>query len=367
LCVAIGVCCDAYAPGGLMTNYSGDPGRLGPMPNYPMPSAELPGAMESPTPAPSAVQTAFRLGIASVVVGMVDLLLRNTIADPYAVMQRAMQRGARAGSTVHTSHAYLTALLIMGAVFAIVGLALRVFLLLKMRAGRNWARIVLTVLIGMGLLGTLFSLAFVRFVFEGLGWLLAGSALALLFDAAVVVFMYRPAANRYFSPPQPFAAYPPPMPGYYRAQPMPLPRERYSPWHVRALSGLIDHGLPTVLFFLFYIPFANGRMGYVTAPSVPVMLTVIAACIAFQGYNSVFRQGRTGQSLGKTVAKTNLIDERTAQVLGVGRAFGRLCAHFLDSAICYVGWLFPVWDGKRQTLADKIVGSVVMPIDDLPD
>jgi len=351
----------------MMTNYSGDPGRLGPMPNYPMPSAELPDAMESPTPAPREVQTAFRLGIASVVVGLVELLLRNTIADPYAMMERMMRRSSRGGSAAHLSHSYLTALLVVGAVFAVLGFALRVFLLFKMRAGRNWARIVLTVLIGMGLLGTLFSLAFVRFVFDSPGWLLVLSALVVVFETVAVVFMYRPAANRYLSPPRQFVAYPPPMPGYYRAQPMPLPRERYSPWHVRALSGLIDHGLPTVLFFLFYIPFSNGRIGSVTAPSVPVMLTVIAGCIAFQVYNSVFRQGRTGQSLGKTVAKTKLIDERTAQVLGVGRAFGRLCAHFLDSAICYVGWLFPVWDGKRQTLADKIVGSVVMPIDDLPD
>ncbi len=29
--------------------------------------------------------------------------------------------------------------------------------------------------------------------------------------------------------------------------------------------------------------------------------------------------------------------------------------------ICYIGYLFPLWDQKRQTLADKIMHSVVVP------
>ena len=28
---------------------------------------------------------------------------------------------------------------------------------------------------------------------------------------------------------------------------------------------------------------------------------------------------------------------------------------------CYFGWLFPLWDAKRQTFADKIIGTVVVP------
>ena len=30
--------------------------------------------------------------------------------------------------------------------------------------------------------------------------------------------------------------------------------------------------------------------------------------------------------------------------------------------ICYIGYLFPLWDAKRQTLADKIMTTVCLPI-----
>ena len=47
-------------------------------------------------------------------------------------------------------------------------------------------------------------------------------------------------------------------------------------------------------------------------------------------------------------------------------AFLRDLAHFVDAVICYVGFLFPLWDSKRQTLADKIVSTVVVRSDAVP-
>ena len=38
----------------------------------------------------------------------------------------------------------------------------------------------------------------------------------------------------------------------------------------------------------------------------------------------------------------------------------RQLAHIVDSLICYIGWLFPLWDAKRQTIGDKIMGTVVV-------
>jgi uncharacterized RDD family membrane protein YckC len=42
-------------------------------------------------------------------------------------------------------------------------------------------------------------------------------------------------------------------------------------------------------------------------------------------------------------------------------AFVRDICHIVDAIICYVGFLFPLLDAKRQTLADKIVKTVVIP------
>ena len=36
--------------------------------------------------------------------------------------------------------------------------------------------------------------------------------------------------------------------------------------------------------------------------------------------------------------------------------------YFVDVIICYIGFLFLLWDVKRQTLADKIVRTVVVTV-----
>ena len=74
-----------------------------------------------------------------------------------------------------------------------------------------------------------------------------------------------------------------------------------------------------------------------------------------------YRQGTTGQSLGKTVGKTKLVSEDTGQPLGFGQAFLRQLVHILDALPCYVGFLSPLWDEKNQTWADKIMHTAVVP------
>lgn len=70
--------------------------------------------------------------------------------------------------------------------------------------------------------------------------------------------------------------------------------------------------------------------------------------------------GRTGQSLGKRATRTRLVDATTGEPIGVGRAILRDVAHLLDALPLYLGYFWPLWDAKRQTLADKIVGTVVV-------
>ena len=48
--------------------------------------------------------------------------------------------------------------------------------------------------------------------------------------------------------------------------------------------------------------------------------------------------------------------------LGFGLSIVRQLAHIVDSLICYIGYLFPLWDAKRQTLADKIMTTVCLPV-----
>ena len=84
------------------------------------------------------------------------------------------------------------------------------------------------------------------------------------------------------------------------------------------------------------------------------------AALGWWIYNRCYQAGRTGQSLGKKATDTRLIGEATGQPIGAGMAFVRDIAHIVDAMICYVGFLFPLWDAKKQTLADKIVHTLVV-------
>ncbi|WP_406048517.1 RDD family protein [Kribbella sp. NBC_00889] len=79
-------------------------------------------------------------------------------------------------------------------------------------------------------------------------------------------------------------------------------------------------------------------------------------------WNIVFRQGTTGQTLGKSALGLKLIDGISGQPVGPGKAFLRQITHILDGMACYIGYLWPLWDEKRQTFADKINNTYVIKL-----
>jgi uncharacterized RDD family membrane protein YckC len=76
----------------------------------------------------------------------------------------------------------------------------------------------------------------------------------------------------------------------------------------------------------------------------------------------LIKQGNTGQTIGKKIIGLKVIKEDTQQPIGGGMSVVRQLAHFIDSAICMIGYLFPLFDAKKQTLADKIMGTVVLVV-----
>ncbi|MEX2659899.1 MAG: pentapeptide repeat-containing protein [Acidimicrobiales bacterium] len=71
-------------------------------------------------------------------------------------------------------------------------------------------------------------------------------------------------------------------------------------------------------------------------------------------------QGRTGQSLGKRRVGISLVGVGDGAPIGAGRSILRQLAHVVDSLPLLAGWLWPLWDAKRQTLADKLFKTVVV-------
>ena len=110
----------------------------------------------------------------------------------------------------------------------------------------------------------------------------------------------------------------------------------------------------------------NGVSTYCTSnPSaLGLIVAVLAylAALAFAIWNYGYRQGTTGSTIGKSIMKFKVVSEKTGQPIGFGLSIVRQIAHIVDTIICYIGYLFPLWDAKRQTLADKIMTTVCLPI-----
>ena len=81
--------------------------------------------------------------------------------------------------------------------------------------------------------------------------------------------------------------------------------------------------------------------------------------LALWGWNRWVRAGRTGQSWGKKAVGLTLERDVTGEPIGVWMAFVRDLAHYVDGFF-YLGYLWPLWDSKRQTFSDKLTKSVVV-------
>lgn len=142
----------------------------------------------------------------------------------------------------------------------------------------------------------------------------------------------------------------------------------YASWGSRFGAALLD-GLPAGLLGLLGSVAMSATMKTPTpydlsvGPSVGgvvVMLLCYAAGFGYMIWNIGVRQGKTGQSWGKRTLGISVIGEQSGEPLGVGSSIGRQFAHIVDALPCYLGFLFPLWDAKAQTFADKMIGSIVV-------
>jgi uncharacterized RDD family membrane protein YckC len=102
-----------------------------------------------------------------------------------------------------------------------------------------------------------------------------------------------------------------------------------------------------------------------SAVAMIIGASVVLASLAWVAYNRWMIAGRTGQSLGKRVTKIRLIGEETRAPIGAANAFIRDLVHILD-ALTIVGYLWPLWDVKKQTFGDKIMKTIVINAEPLP-
>ncbi|MDO8106219.1 RDD family protein [Isoptericola sp. b441] len=101
----------------------------------------------------------------------------------------------------------------------------------------------------------------------------------------------------------------------------------------------------------------NGTTSEVSAGGAAALIVGGLITLVLWAWNRGVLQGRSGRSIGKRAVGLRLIGERTHQPIGVGMALVRDILHVLDSFL-YVGYLWPLWDPKKQTFADKILSTL---------
>lgn len=192
-----------------------------------------------------------------------------------------------------------------------------------------------------------------------------------------------PQQGGYPPPPQP-GGYPPPPPpqaaqGYPPPPPPPgpaLPKDAYTPWITRVLAYLIDSIPPAILIGIamgiaigtgenvcydYGYGYGGGCTSSWSGIGVAVVSLAYIVSLAYVVWNLGYKQGTTGSSIGKGVMKFKVVSEKTWQPIGFGPSILRQLAHIVDG-ICYIGFLWPLWDDKRQTFADKIMTTVCVPL-----
>ena len=171
---------------------------------------------------------------------------------------------------------------------------------------------------------------------------------------------------QYGQPPPP--AYP--APGGYGPQPYTTADtpgtymgRQLANWLQRVGAYLIDYliaAIPPILVLIFAGAFTSTNSSASAEASGGLVFLAYLATFIIWVYNRSILMGRTGQSWGKKALNLRLVRMVDGQPLGGLMCFVRDITHVLDAIPCMLGYLWPLWDARRQTFADKIINTVVL-------
>jgi hypothetical protein len=188
-----------------------------------------------------------------------------------------------------------------------------------------------------------------------------------------------PAGGGYQPPLQAGAGFPPAPAGPGPA----LPQDAYTPWFTRVLAYLIDYIPYAIILGIGWglllgtretacitdtSEYDLGEFCATGASTIGQLSIALAGIVAFVYlvWNLGYRQGTTGSSIGKGIMKFKIVSEKTGQPIGFGMSVVRELLYLVAAGICGILWivavLFPLWDQKRQTLVDKIISTIALPI-----
>jgi hypothetical protein len=96
------------------------------------------------------------------------------------------------------------------------------------------------------------------------------------------------------------------------------------------------------------------------ALGVLMIIVVLVVGITYT-VRSYIQRGHLGYDWADAQTGVAIVRESTGAPMGSGMSvFGRSFAHLLDAIPCYLGFLWPLWDKKGQTFADKVCSTIAV-------
>lgn len=130
----------------------------------------------------------------------------------------------------------------------------------------------------------------------------------------------------------------------------PMAAQRKAGIGARLVAYLIDVAVAVVPFIV--LAAASGEGGALGGLGALAMIGVFL-------WNSVYRQGTTGQSLGKSAMNVTLLSKDDQEPIGIGKSLGRALLSWVLNGIFPIDLIWALFDGQNQRLVDKILNCNV--------
>jgi len=178
-------------------------------------------------------------------------------------------------------------------------------------------------------------------------------------------------------------AYPPP--GWSPGGAAPFPRSGaegvpYASWGTRLGGYLIDVVIFLVVLVVLFVLLGHShtlelhlmaRRGALHRRNISALPFLVSG-VLWIAYGTLMCGSPRGQTVGMMAVSVRALRDESLAELGYGRALGRALFEgllrllnllfFLLGLLWLLDMLFPLWDRKRQTLHDKVAGSVVLKV-----
>ncbi len=137
---------------------------------------------------------------------------------------------------------------------------------------------------------------------------------------------------------------------------------RYAEIVDRFVGALIDYIIIAIVSFILGIiifagALASGGFGFFFGPTL--LVTIVLWLIYF-----TYFEGTSGQTLGKQVAHTKVVDENTGATVDMGRAFVRSLLRIIDNLpfLYIIGLILVAVTPRKQRLGDMLAHTVVVKV-----